>query len=129
MASIGSLQLLVDTKVGSTVLLQCNDHGRPRFRLFAYRPRKSLETGGSVGLENSYALVGLCNGVAGSYNRRKLRRNEPLRVMSNKGSEEGESGYEPEDKLQTTIEKSKKVLEMQRELLQQVLSFIFYGII
>lgn len=49
--------------------------------------------------------------------------------MSNKGSEEDESGYEPEDKLQTTIEKSKKVLEMQRELLQQVLSFIFYGII
>lgn len=40
------------------------------------------------------------------------------------GSVEGEGGDESEDTLHATIEKSKKVLAMQRNLLHQVLAVI-----
>ncbi|KAJ6371332.1 hypothetical protein OIU77_001772 [Salix suchowensis] len=43
-------------------------------------------------------------------------RFKPVRATA----EEGASGDESEDKLQATIEKSKKVLAMQRDLLQQI---------
>jgi starch synthase len=39
--------------------------------------------------------------------------------------EEGASGDESEDALQASIEKSKKVLAMQRDLLQQVIYCVF----
>ena len=40
------------------------------------------------------------------------------------GSGEGEDVDEPENALEATLEKSKKVLAKQRELLQQVILFI-----
>lgn len=120
MASIGSLPFLVHTKVESSVLLNCTSDRRPRFSFFDYRPRKYLESTGSIGLVSGYSLVGFCNGVLGAYGRRKLWRNGPLKSIR-KDSEESDSGDESEDALQTNTEKSKKILEMHRELLPQVL--------
>ncbi|KAL5582275.1 hypothetical protein UlMin_014717 [Ulmus minor] len=108
MASIGSLPF--DTKTESSVLLlHSKSYRRPRFPFFAYGRRKSLECNGS-------SMVRLCNGG-------QLRRIKPLRAMekSKKDFEESESDDdESEDAIHATIEKSKKVLAMQRNLMQQI---------
>lgn len=120
MASMGSLPSILDTKAESSVLFHFKCDHQPRFPFFMFRPRLSLEFSVLNNSASGQPVVGLCNGLVGGSNRRQLWRNKPLRVMD-MGSVEGEGGVEAEDTLQATIEKSKKVLAMQRNLLQQVL--------
>lgn len=97
MASIGSLPFIVKTKAESYVLLFGKNQHRPRLPFFSNEPKKSPNF--------SVFREGL-----------SLRFN-PVRATGG----EGVSGVESEDAFQATIEKSKKVLAVQRDLLQQVI--------
>lgn len=57
--------------------------------------------------------------------RRDLRRINLLKAISD-DSGEAEDNKETEDAIQATIEKSNKVLAMQKELLQQVNCWHFF---
>ncbi|GMP28850.1 hypothetical protein CsSME_00004217 [Camellia sinensis var. sinensis] len=122
MGSIGSLTM------ESSVLVHNGNHGRPRLPLFAYRLRSSLDSADSNVSAFGYAKV-LFKDVAGAslcYARlmsgcRETRRRSMKRLKATeKGPGEGEDGDEPVDTLQAAIEKSKKALAMQRDLMQQI---------
>ncbi|XP_008230773.1 PREDICTED: granule-bound starch synthase 2, chloroplastic/amyloplastic [Prunus mume] len=114
MASIGSLPFMIETKTESSVLLHSNNNRRLRFPFFTHRPGSSVEVSG-INAE----VVGMCSRQINWCTKGKLWKIEPLRATG-KVSVEGEDGGEPEDALRATIEKSKKVLAMQRDLLQQI---------
>lgn len=112
-SSIGSCPFLVEAYAETSVLLQTTKSNRPfRFPSFAYQPRKCAEVSIKENSENYGKLV--CGRSRGL-----LWRNTHLRAT---GKSSGASGEKDgaEDVLETTIEKSKKVLAMQRDLLQQV---------
>lgn len=122
MASIGSLSLIPETKrTDSYVILNTKSHHRPRFPFFSNLPRKCLDSTrfSSSSARGSSSVVGLGSGLIGGCRRGKLQRNKLTLRAIDKDSEAGEEG--PDDALQATIEKSKKVLALQRDLLQQVL--------
>lgn len=122
MASIGSLPFILETKTESSVLFHIKSYHRSSFSFFMFRPRMSLEYSDLNVSGSGHSVVGLCNGLVGG-SRRQLWRNKPM-IVKVMGPVEGEAGDESEDKLQATIEKSKKVLAMQRNLLHQVLAVI-----
>ncbi|GAV58083.1 Glycos_transf_1 domain-containing protein/Glyco_transf_5 domain-containing protein [Cephalotus follicularis] len=109
MASLGSLPFVIETKAESCVLLHCKNHHRPKFTHFSYKPRKSLEATCLHELTCGISLR--CDG------RRQLWR---IKRVRSSDSEEGVGDVDTEDTLQATIEKSKKVLAMQRDLLQRI---------
>ncbi|KAK9272163.1 hypothetical protein L1049_002534 [Liquidambar formosana] len=128
MASIGSLSFTIETRTESSVLAHSGNYRRPWFRFSAYRSRKSVECanlndssfGHLKAVESNIARISLCcQRVIHGCKRGGQWRIRHLRATS-KGSVEGEDGDESEDALQATIEKSKKVLAMQRDLLQQI---------
>ncbi|XP_050228036.1 granule-bound starch synthase 2, chloroplastic/amyloplastic [Mercurialis annua] len=98
MASLGSLPFIVETKTDSSLLFSRKNQQRsPKLRSIAYRPKK---------IHN----FGVCiDGVS-------LR----FKCVRASGGEDSVSGDGSEDKIQATIEKSKKVLAMQKDLLQQI---------
>uniref|UniRef100_A0A2P2JZE7 Granule-bound starch synthase 2ic/amyloplastic isoform X1 n=1 Tax=Rhizophora mucronata TaxID=61149 RepID=A0A2P2JZE7_RHIMU len=96
MASIKSLPFIIESKTEGSVFLHSKNQYRPRFSLFVRRPQKSC----------NFSVLG--DGFS--------MRLKPVRGTV---KEDG-NGEESEDALQATIEKSKKVLSMQRELLQQI---------
>ena len=98
MSSIGSLPFIIETtKAESPVLLSRKNKNRYKLSFFPCRTKKS------------HNLAVFNNGFSLKF--------KPVRATA----EEGATGDESEDKLQATIEKSKKVLAMQRDLLQQVI--------
>lgn len=129
MASLGSLQFLSEPKAESSLLLYCINRRRPRSGSCGYWPRKSpvplhlrgLSCGFSRSrdAEDGWLKCSFCRGrMLGLYDR-----GEFLSVRAaGMGSAEGDDGdsLETEDKLQATIEKSKRVLAMQRDLLNQI---------
>ncbi|KAG7985368.1 hypothetical protein I3843_03G022200 [Carya illinoinensis] len=129
MASMGFLPFIFETKSESSVLLNSSKTRRPRFPFFAYRPREPLDSSGNTSLSFGYwkaagedcAVLSLsCDRPIGGLCRGQQRRITPLKATS-KGFVEGEDGgNEVEDAVQATIEKSQKVLAMQKELLQQI---------
>ncbi|PON65379.1 Glycogen synthase [Parasponia andersonii] len=112
MASIGSSPLIprCKTESSSVILNSRSYHYGPRLPFFSNLPRKALQS-------TRFGSLGLCNGLISS--RGQLRRTKPLRAID-KDSEAGDTRDVSEDALQATIEKSKKVLAMQRDLLQQI---------
>ncbi|KAF2299461.1 hypothetical protein GH714_032029 [Hevea brasiliensis] len=96
MAFIGSVPFILKTKTESSLFLHRKNQHRSRFLVSAYRPIKSLS-------------LPVSNGVLSL-------RFKPVRATG----KEGFSGDGSKDTLQATIEKSKKVLAMQRDLLQQI---------
>lgn len=112
-SSIGSFPFLVELNADSSLLLHSKISRPLRFPLFAYHARKySAEPSSSVNFNGS--------ALEHRGNRGLLWRTKHLRAIGKSvGSSEDNDG--PEDVLQTTIEKSKKVLAMQRDLLHQVL--------
>lgn len=70
--------------------------------------------------KNLAILNGSTCGVPLFYNKGQLWRFKPVRVTASVDSVGG-SGDDSEDTLQAAIEKSKKVLAMQKDLLQQVI--------
>ncbi|KAM2014724.1 granule-bound starch synthase 2, chloroplastic/amyloplastic-like [Malus sylvestris] len=120
MASIGSLHFIMGTKTDSSVLVHSSTNPRLRFPFFTNRPRSSIEVSGiNASANGSAGAARMCRGRNSWCTRGKLWRIKPLRAIR-KSSAEGEDAGEPEDALQATIEKSKKVLAVQRELLQQI---------
>ncbi|KAK6129255.1 hypothetical protein DH2020_036964 [Rehmannia glutinosa] len=118
MASMGSFPAGVD----SSVILHSSNHHSPMVPLLAYRPRKRVEVGAfadcnSAGFSrnltvDSFSRLSRCNG-------RRRWTTQHVKATT-EGSGGGETDDESEDALQATIEKSKKVLEMQRDLFQQI---------
>ncbi|KAG8384693.1 hypothetical protein BUALT_Bualt04G0144500 [Buddleja alternifolia] len=96
MASMGSFP----TGVDSSVLLRNANHNRPMIPVFGYSPRK----------------LSLCCGCSAKRGKWRAKHVKATR----EGAGAGESGDESEDALQATIEKSKKVLALQRDLLNQI---------
>ncbi|TQD93221.1 hypothetical protein C1H46_021126 [Malus baccata] len=120
MASIGSLPCIIETKTDSSVLVHSIINRRLRFPFLTNRPRSSIEVCGiNASAGGSSEAVGMCRGQNDWCSRGNLWRIKPLHAIG-KSSAQGEDGGEPEDPLQATIEKSKKVLATQRELLQQI---------
>ncbi|XP_022861081.1 granule-bound starch synthase 2, chloroplastic/amyloplastic isoform X2 [Olea europaea var. sylvestris] len=120
MASIGTVQ----TAVNGCILLRGRNRHRPMIPILAYRPRKSVDAGGLTNChtagfsrnlsEDNTRRLSLCCGSEG------LRWRITFVQATGRGSEEAESGDEQDDALQATIEKSKKVLAMQKDLLKQI---------
>ncbi|KAF2299449.1 hypothetical protein GH714_031979 [Hevea brasiliensis] len=96
MALIGSVPFILKTKTESSLFLHRKNQHRSRFLVSAYRPIRSLS-------------LPVSNGVLSL-------RFKPVRATG----KEGFSGDGSKDTLQATIEKSKKVLAMQTDLLQQI---------
>ncbi|KAK6155085.1 hypothetical protein DH2020_009333 [Rehmannia glutinosa] len=108
--------------VDSSVIIHSSNHYTPMVPLLAYRPRKRVEVGAfadcnSAGFSrnltvDSFSRLSRCNG-------RRRWTTQHVKATT-EGSGGGETDDESEDALQATIEKSKKVLEMQRDLFQQI---------
>lgn len=117
MASAGSLPFTIETKSESPLLLHSVNHHRPRFSFFVYRSRKPLDYAGfSLSCDRL---------ICGSGRGQQWRITLP-KVKAKGFAESEDDSNEVDDALQATIEKSKKVLAMQRDLLQQVLRLIIY---
>ncbi|KAF8390190.1 hypothetical protein HHK36_024712 [Tetracentron sinense] len=129
MASIGSLSFIVETTMENSVLLRSGNHRRPSFASLASQLRNFHDCGlnGSkfwcispkvVSGEAFSGLSSNCEKMINGCGRVHPWRSKHLKATG-KDSVEGKDGDESEDALQATIEKSKKVLAMQRDLLQQ----------
>ncbi|KAM3713839.1 hypothetical protein ACJW31_01G286800 [Castanea mollissima] len=111
MASAGLLPFTIETKSESPVLLHSVNHRRPRSSFFVYRPRKPLDYAGfSLSCDRL---------ICGSGRGQQWRLTLP-KVKAKGFAESEDDSNEVDDALQATIEKSKKVLAMQRDLLQQI---------
>ncbi|KAL3526529.1 hypothetical protein ACH5RR_011185 [Cinchona calisaya] len=120
MASMGSFPFRIETAIDSSVISQTENGNsrRPKLPLLAYRPRKF--SGDSK--FGSYRLLGAdFGGLSLCCGCRVTRKWMLKRVNATSGgSREDETGEESEDALQVTIEKSKKVLALQKDLLNQI---------
>lgn len=131
MASIGSVSAMK-----SSVLLHSGTHHPLRFSFSTSRMRKSIGYGSNeysairclkiVG-EDSAASCLWCERLGVGCSRRHGWRIKCVGATG-KDSVEGDSDEESEDAIQATMEKSKRVLAMQRDLLQQVFSSGSVGI-
>ncbi|KAK8710149.1 hypothetical protein V6N13_145488 [Hibiscus sabdariffa] len=88
-------------------MIERNRESKP-FVFSTFRPRK---------IKTLAVLNGSTCGVSVFYNKGHVRRFKPVGVAS---STDGLGGDSSENTLEETIEKSKKVLAMQRDLLQQI---------
>lgn len=118
------------TGVDSSILVRSANSHRPLISILAYRPRKvggvadCISTGFSTNsAADLLSRVSLCKGCGG-----RRRRLSVKTAAEAAGGGRGEKDDEAEDSLQATIEKSKKVLAIQKGLLQQVsfITFIFF---
>ena len=123
MASIRSLPLIVETKAETSKLPHIKNLCPIRFPLFSHQPRKYSEV---IRIKNSafehLQSTNLCYSrlVNGCGSRGLLWGTQHLRAIG-KSFGESDDNDGPEDVLDASIEKSKKVLAMQRNLIQQVL--------
>ncbi|GAB2287842.1 Sucrose synthase [Dionaea muscipula] len=129
MASLSSIPFTIDTGNKTPVLLQKPKFHAPSSRFLAFRPGKSFEC---VGFRDStsgyFGLRGrVDNGRPLLFNERLVslcRGDNYWRILrprtKSEDATDGVDGREPDDALQETIKKSKKVLALQRELLQQI---------
>ncbi|KAK4279382.1 hypothetical protein QN277_011172 [Acacia crassicarpa] len=119
--SIASFPFLVETNAEASILLPIKIKRPLRFPLFVYRPGKCAEisnlNASSFGHSDSTSLNygGLLNGRRRGW----LWRTNDLRAIG-KSTGISQDDDDAEDVLQSTIEKSKKVLAMQRDLLQRI---------
>lgn len=113
MASMGSFPAGVD----SSILLHSANHQRPVIHTPAYRSRKYVVVGVSSTVD-LFSRVSLCSGCGDRRRRWKTHRVKATAEETGRG----ETGDDDSDEtLQATIEKSKKVIQVQKELLHQVL--------
>lgn len=128
MASLNSFPFTLDTRIESRFLL----HSSSGSQFLECQQRKPLDSGGF--LDSKTGIVKLTQHITNSnhggpsfrtvrsvtgYRRGGLWRGKYVRAKGD-DSIDGEDSQESEDAIQATIEKSKKVLAMQRELLQQI---------
>nr|XP_011467955.1 PREDICTED: granule-bound starch synthase 2, chloroplastic/amyloplastic [Fragaria vesca subsp. vesca] len=121
MASIKSLPFVIETKAESSVLLHSDNTRQLRLPFFTHRRRRAGEVSLISGSASGYSqAVGLCSGQISSCTKGQVWRVKPVRAIRKVSVDGEEDNGESEDALQATIEKSKKVLAMQRGLLQQI---------
>ncbi|XVE68152.1 hypothetical protein DITRI_Ditri09bG0046100 [Diplodiscus trichospermus] len=101
---------MVSIGCSSPFIVERSGESRPLFTFSTFRPRK---------IKNLAVLNGSICGVSLFYNKGQLWRFKPGRVAGTVDGIGG-TGDDSEDTLQATIEKSKKVLAMQRDLLQRI---------
>ncbi|GAB4831653.1 Sucrose synthase [Ancistrocladus abbreviatus] len=129
MAYLSSFPSTIDSKNESCVLLHKPIHHGARSRLLAYKRGKALDcVDFRVSMSGSLKVIGQVNHgssfpssdrlISGCIRGRSWRIMHPRAKVE--GSTEGGDGWDSEDVLRATIEKSKKVLAMQRDLLQQI---------
>ncbi|KAJ7970995.1 Starch synthase, chloroplastic/amyloplastic [Quillaja saponaria] len=117
MASIGSLPFIGEASSESFVLLQSKSYRRPRLPICVYQPRKRIEDGSSVynsACGHSETMKMGCLKLLNWRNRGRLWGSTHLRAAGKDFSDQ------TDDAIRATIEKSKKVLALQRELIQQI---------
>ncbi|XP_068636566.1 granule-bound starch synthase 2, chloroplastic/amyloplastic [Aristolochia californica] len=125
MASLSHLLFSVDTSTDSSVFLQYSNNGRCKFscnafqhrsspNVFKFRVRKFAKGENYPGsLANDEQMLSWSSGG-------KLRGTN-IRATGRKFvKDDDESSDDTEDALQSTIEKSKKVLALQKELIQRI---------
>ncbi|XP_050381500.1 granule-bound starch synthase 2, chloroplastic/amyloplastic [Argentina anserina] len=121
MASIKSLPFMIEIKAESSVLLHSENSRRLRFPFFTHRRRRAGEVSLISGSASGYSqAVGQCSGNISSCTKGQLWRVKPVRAIGRVSMDNEEDNGDSENALQATIEKSKKVLAMQRDLLQQI---------
>ncbi|KAL2335505.1 hypothetical protein Fmac_016718 [Flemingia macrophylla] len=111
MASMGSSPFLVEANADSTLMMMMMSHGRnlkfsPKFGTVS---ASSLRGWGRGGVNHRCSRGSLCS-----------VKNKHIRALGKSFGTSEENKDESEEVLQATIEKSKKVLALQRELLQQI---------
>ncbi|KAF5176177.1 Granule-bound starch synthase 2, chloroplastic/amyloplastic, partial [Thalictrum thalictroides] len=111
MASIGSLSFFIETAMDTSVI-HCGNFHRPRFLILGSRGRTTLDLGSNVTMK----LSANYDNMIDECNRRRPWRSKSMRINAKKG----EDRDKPEDALEATIQKSKKVLAMQKQLLDQI---------
>ncbi|KAJ8435022.1 hypothetical protein Cgig2_013672 [Carnegiea gigantea] len=128
MASLNSLPFTLETRLESRFLV--NSPSGSQF--LEHQQRRALDFGGSVD-SRSGIMKFMQHTVSSNHGRPSLRtvrsgggygrggfwRSKHVRLAKGNDSVDGEDSQDAEDAIQATIEKSKKVLAMQRELLQQ----------
>ncbi|XP_027153219.1 granule-bound starch synthase 2, chloroplastic/amyloplastic [Coffea eugenioides] len=117
-SSTASFPFVIHPALDNSVIPYSGNHRRPKLPLLAFRPRKFTSDSkfGSCGLLNEgIASLSSCCGST-------MTRKWTLQRFNATGSGSGEvqSGEESDDALQATIEKSKRVLAMQKDLLNQI---------
>ncbi|XP_074268643.1 granule-bound starch synthase 2, chloroplastic/amyloplastic isoform X2 [Silene latifolia] len=122
MASLNSCHFTIETKMESLVL-NCNSFGS---QSLAYQRKNPVNFGGFLKIldQNSrkcHKRLSFCGPrpMNGYLKGGGLFRIDCVKANAS-DSNEGGDGNETEDAIQATLEKSKKVLAMQKELLQQV---------
>lgn len=120
MASMGSFPTGPDI----SVLLNSANYRRPMIPLLAYRARKCVEAEGFTDCSRAgvsrTSREEYCSGLALLNGFRNTRQRRGTKQCINATGEGSGGDEELVDPLQATIEKGKKVLEMQRDLLQQI---------
>ncbi|XP_047319775.1 granule-bound starch synthase 2, chloroplastic/amyloplastic-like [Impatiens glandulifera] len=125
MAAMGSLPYVINTAVERS-LLKNENRRRLRVYSFARGPRNPLDNVGSSDLRFGDAKEDVGGGASLSLCCTRLfskcsRTNNCLIVKAmGKNSEQAEDSDKVEDAFEAKIEKSMKVLAMQRDLLQQI---------
>lgn len=113
-SSTGSFPFVIHAALDSSFL----PYSRPKLPLLAYRRRKSTSDSKFVScrlLDEGISRLSSCCGST-------MTRKWTLQRLSaaGRGSGEVQSGEESDDALQATIEKSKRVLALQKDLLNQI---------
>ncbi|KAL3525926.1 hypothetical protein ACH5RR_014298 [Cinchona calisaya] len=119
-SSMGSFPFVIDTAaMDSLVISQSGNLRRTKLPFLAYRPRKISSDSSTFG---SFRLLGEDTGRLSLCCGCSMTRKWMLKRVKATGSGSGEveSGEDSDDALQATIEKSKKVLSLQKDLLNQI---------
>ncbi|KAK7316351.1 hypothetical protein VNO77_35321 [Canavalia gladiata] len=114
MASMGSLPFLVETNADPTVILMLHNRNLKFSPKIGTVHASAFEHSGATGFGRGRVNHRCSRGLLCLVGNKQIRA---LRKSFGTGEEKDES---EDDALQATIEKSKKVLALQRELLQQI---------
>ncbi|XP_021905256.1 starch synthase 2, chloroplastic/amyloplastic-like isoform X2 [Carica papaya] len=114
MASIGPLPFIVETKAETCLLVSNKKQQRPSSAFSTPRPRNSRVLAVLGDPTSGGSLFGDRLGAGCSRGQQWSTKNVKAT------NAEGVGGSESENTLNATVEKSKKVLAMQRDLLQQI---------
>lgn len=129
MASLNSFPFTLETRLESRLLV----HSSSGSQFLEHQQRRALDFGRSVDSRSAIMkfmqhTVSSNHGrpslwtvrSGGGYGRGGFWRSKHVRLAKGHDSVDGADSQDAEDAIQATIEKSKKVLAMQRELLQQI---------
>lgn len=110
MASLGSLPFTIEAKTESSMFVLSKNYHRT-FCSFKQQNQRPVEGLGFLGDK----MV-----------TRSGKWPKPLQTKAATSDSSGQRSDDPDEAIQATIEKSKKVLAMQQQLLEQVIALFFF---